>query len=453
MPWLRSFQLGMIALLAGLLLAFPIVAINHASPDVLRDAQFSADGKFLALSTNDGIGVFDLANGDRRLLPKSGRVAVSSDGRLMICGDLKTATLWDWRAGRIVHTWPGDCNDWIRIALSADGARAAIADTNSLRICEVKTLAELRSIPLETPPQCIAFAPDGRTIAVAASENRFDKQGRRNAFHEIRLFNVADGASRLLVTDSDTSFTAWVVFSADGSKLAQGANLVRVWDTATGDVLRRTVDQFRGGGAFSQDGHWLAVGGGTTLTVLNADRGKRILHTTTFLQPIKAVASSANHVRVVAGTKLHEVDPATLEVTDTPTSLNVRGIGWLVALIVSFVLWIVAWSFLSFTASQRTSPERRVAERFLWLTVATTASFSFAFWTTVLFIESMPAFRAVAPMVLVGSWILPAGIVLLSGIRHTRGAIGICATIFCIVALAVQWIFVVMLFMDGLRAI
>lgn len=136
MPLLQRYRIWLLFLLGGLLLALPVLFWGHAVREIVQGAAFSADGQWLARSSNLGLAVFDVRTGlvRRQLAAGPGPVAFSADGSLLACGDWGKVTVWDWRQGRLLSSWPGR-NRWgFKVALSPDGTRVAGADDASLRV-------------------------------------------------------------------------------------------------------------------------------------------------------------------------------------------------------------------------------------------------------------------------------------------------------------------------------
>jgi RNA polymerase sigma factor (sigma-70 family) len=162
-------------------------------------------------------------------------IAFSPDGKWMASGgygnvkDDYFARLWDVETGKEVRRFMhGRKGYGVRsLAFSPDGKTLATLGTQGgafLRLFDVATGKERRAFPKDgeyrTRPGSVAFAPDGKAVAVA--------------LNSIHLYDVATGEERLHIDRKafDPRFT-------DGGKTLVAAvdGAIRRWDTATGKSL------------------------------------------------------------------------------------------------------------------------------------------------------------------------------------------------------------------------
>jgi RNA polymerase sigma factor (sigma-70 family) len=211
---------------------------------------FTPDGKALA-TTSDGkdIQLIDFASGKtiRTFMhenpesalsggpPQVLTIAFSPDGKWMASGgygnvkDDYFARLWAVQTGKEVRRFMhGKKGYGVRsLAFSPDGKTLATFGTQSgavLRLFDVDTGKERRAFPkdgdLRTRPGSVAFAPDGKTAAVASAS--------------IRVYDVATGEERLRIGRwaRNPHFT-------DGGKtlIAAVDGAIYRWETATGKTL------------------------------------------------------------------------------------------------------------------------------------------------------------------------------------------------------------------------
>jgi WD40 repeat protein len=257
---------------------------------------FAPDGKTLVVGhyKNDaqtgptgGISLWDLATGQRtRLLQQSpprgvGRLALASDGKALATlesakeGDKREytryLTLWDLARGKVQSSTPADL--WSALAFSADGkvlARAIYTlKDNRLDTVEVrrrdlttdKDLPALSNTAGKNPIiNCLAFAPDGRTLAGS------DHDGN------ILLWDTASGNVRTIIKQDDQRPVTSLAFSPDGKMLAgavghrRGRNhvpgLIVLYDADTGRKRLTLTGHTNAvlSVAFSPDGKLLASG-------------------------------------------------------------------------------------------------------------------------------------------------------------------------------------------------
>jgi RNA polymerase sigma factor (sigma-70 family) len=163
------------------------------------------------------------------------KVAYSSDGRTVatvsINGKLR---LWDAATAELRRVERlGEGRSRLAMAFSPGGAsrKLAIAWQQAIDLWDVAQVRRTRRIAIERQyrPDCLAFSPDGSTLAAGVAS--------RGA--EIRLWNVADGALLRRLKSRKDAHVSHMAFSPDGKVLAaigRGGPLVR-FDVATGTEL------------------------------------------------------------------------------------------------------------------------------------------------------------------------------------------------------------------------
>ncbi|HSD79771.1 MAG TPA: PQQ-binding-like beta-propeller repeat protein, partial [Solirubrobacteraceae bacterium] len=244
-------------------------ALLFAAAGIELQDQVETRGNLLAVLQRNPAAVRRLDVGSR---PASA-LAASPDGRLLATADssgtIRFTDLPTWQPTGAVVELPQPVT-LQAMAFSPDGRTLAVGtgegDRSELHVVDVATrrarrLGSWRGFVTAThiPQMSLAFAPDGRRLAVA-----------RATFSDITLLPQAQ---RLLVLDARTGRIAWrrrypdrrgeqevhLVFTPRGALItsaAQGDTLV--WDARTGRVVRRYP--IGGRPALSPDGRMLALG-------------------------------------------------------------------------------------------------------------------------------------------------------------------------------------------------
>lgn len=209
----------------------------------VRFSAFSPDGGTLALNdAGTTVRLLDTSSGaTRRVLATSRLIkalAFSPDGRILAAGHTNgTVTFWDPATGRINACLPRE--------RGADGSSAR-------------------------PPLlgCLAFAPDGKTLAIGRVDG------------DVTLWDLGTNRHRLTFHAHDKPVTC-LQYAPDGLSMATAATLdsiARLWDSRSGSPLAvyhghaKSVSTLR----FAPDGRTLATAGGDGVVLIWSARSGRV---------------------------------------------------------------------------------------------------------------------------------------------------------------------------------
>jgi WD40 repeat protein/DNA-binding SARP family transcriptional activator/tRNA A-37 threonylcarbamoyl transferase component Bud32 len=298
---------------------------------------FSPDGTHLAVATSEGTTrIWDLVkqrSPERLLLATHGRgrwdLALSSDGRRLATAGPDGIGIWDLETGHIRVTSPAANQpppnpDSVHLAFSPDGARLAAGGLSgdSVLVLDATTGRQTRAFPGQ-PAVDLAFSPDGARLATTGLDGA------------VRLWDSQTGARLGTVTQAGVAVHG-VAFSPDGRRLATSGPLgtVQLWggDAGAQPVTMPQSDSAIRSVAFSPDGRRL-VGGQADGTVMVWDvaTGQQQLTLLGQAGPILDVAFSPHGRRLAtagsdATVRLWDSRTGTRLVTVTQAGAPVQGV-------------------------------------------------------------------------------------------------------------------------------
>jgi RNA polymerase sigma factor (sigma-70 family) len=253
------------------------------SPGGIYGADLSPDGKLIATHGADGtLRLIDAATGRVRLtlrrphLPGGHNdgmrvLAFSPDSKsLLVCGTDSTAEglgglmprgtgairLLDPATGKEMRRL-ADVGDTRGLTFSPDGKQVAVAQGGGVAFYDAATGKEQRRAPPAGKWMAwwLAYAPDGRSIALPGADETM-----------IRLYDPAAGKE--IRSFSNGPQVLSVAFAPDGKTLAAVGkdNVARLWNIATGELVRAIPEGLAQPGrdhlsalAFSPEGKVLAI--------------------------------------------------------------------------------------------------------------------------------------------------------------------------------------------------
>jgi len=228
---------------------------------IISAVAISPDGKAIA-SADSEICLWDISEGSqlvhRKRLGDHGQsidgLAFSPDGRTLVSGgEDGKIKVWEVATGRLVKTLEPRRERWRAVAYSPDGATLAAAGVDhGLVLWDTATWTIRHQIPEQnrTGAEALAFAPDGRHVAVSLG-------------FVARMIDVATGKEVWCSPNQGVGMNA-IAVSPDGATVATTGHMIKLWDLASG---QEKTPRLAGHGAsieavaFSPDGATLATGG------------------------------------------------------------------------------------------------------------------------------------------------------------------------------------------------
>ena len=237
-----------------------------------EEVAFRADGKVLAAADSSGVKLVDVSSGELIRETEIGRNLVqglefSPDGSLLAVGSWTSddVKIVDGESGKEVARLIGHERGGRSVAFSPDGKLlATTSDDGTVRLWDMKTMSEVRVLPVGVATRGVDFSPDGKLLAVGTVGEGavvvWDAGGW-GVRYSIAVDSGAETRSGLFrgVNEID--------FSSDGGLLATVGfdGRVRLWDPATGtDLGLATAHEDQAMAVrFSPDGKILASAGFT----------------------------------------------------------------------------------------------------------------------------------------------------------------------------------------------
>jgi WD40 repeat protein len=234
--------------------------------DQIESVAFSPDGaRILSAGADQTIKLWDVATSQllRTFIGHTDyvqAVAFSPDGGRILSGGFEgTLILWDAATGKALQTYhskldPGESNTITSVAFSPDGSKILAASQNkTLKVWDVSTGALLRTLKGPGYISSAAFSADGSTIL--SGDGYIDNEdcqikAKGSKAHFMRLWDAVKGTEIRTFQGDYHHFTS-VAFSPDGSQMLSGEStgcingnkldLVKLWDTKTGKLIRRAL--------------------------------------------------------------------------------------------------------------------------------------------------------------------------------------------------------------------
>lgn len=243
---------------------------GHSSS--VNTVAFSPDGKTIASGSGDHtIRLWDVAT-DSELRTLRGHsaptsAAFSADGKTIEDFGGKKTKLWDVSTGTMQAVERPDPVYSDKVSL--DRKMLARISDNSIKLIEVSSGKEMRTIKPHSNVYSVIFSPNGRILATSS-----------NTEGPTELWDVSSG-NQLAALAGDSTGIIVLTFSHDSKMLAGGrGRFIALWDVASGALLHN-LNNAEGKGSnpfppivFSRDGKLIATGNDDgTIRVWNVATG------------------------------------------------------------------------------------------------------------------------------------------------------------------------------------
>jgi WD40 repeat protein len=194
---------------------------------------------------------------------KSAPCVTIRQGLVIAAAGPRRIRIWEVANGQSVRTLPGHKGGTSSIVFSPDGRHLASGGLDgNVKVWDVATWNEKRSLPVHSPVYSVSFSPDGRLLASGNADGTVNTWKTENWNSALRL-KVAFG--RVSSVASDPSSQSLATASVD----------IQFWDVLTGTKLQRfsAIDWGVLGAFMSPDGNWLVSQSSHFVTVWESSSG------------------------------------------------------------------------------------------------------------------------------------------------------------------------------------
>jgi WD40 repeat protein len=299
---------------------------------------FSPNGKILASASSQLVHLWEVASGKvvAKFPQAANAVTFSPDGKILAAGGLNgVVVLWNVFTKTQIKTFQADSNVHT-LVFSSSGKLVAAACRDEIHCWEIATGKSLEPRK-ENGIKCTSYfmqehlgkksevelwqgvlgketfhllrIPSGR--CPAALSNDGTKLAASNRVDFIYLWETTGRKSHLRLKARASA----LAFSPDGQILATGGDNILLWDTGTGNAVKKLPGHvlFNSSLAFSPDGKILASGGAGVICLWNVMTGKETLSHAGFEGGVFQVVflRDGNNLATESSYKIHHWDLAT----------------------------------------------------------------------------------------------------------------------------------------------
>jgi len=267
--------------------------------------SFSPDGKLLASGGDNHVKLWDAATGSHVMTLRGHEamvysVAFSPDGKSVVTGACDNMIrIWDISTGATTMILRGHEDVVEGVVFTPDG-KSLVSHSwdGTIKTWDMSAAREpLKLVGHSSIINSFAFSPDGKRIVSGDGIS-------------IKLWDVESATELKTLCRDNGLIPSAVAFSPDGKRIAlrEYSGTCRIWDAATGDLLTilhgpRPYIRPTGGMAFSPDGNLMAFSGGIdkTVKVLDVTKGNEVATLTGHASLVCSVAFSPDGRLIAAG--------------------------------------------------------------------------------------------------------------------------------------------------------